>query len=350
MKHKEKLTVCLGKELQWHKSRIDFMVCFLLSLIQQKTVNLVSISQGFCSEAQAESSYRRIQRFFEQFVFQQEQVSQIILKLLPKPPYTVCMDRTNWQFGMFQINILMLSIAYKGVAFPLVWTLLGKKGNSNTKERNKLMKRFLTLIPAQDIEMLVADREFIGQTWFKFLNQHNIPFTIRLRQDTLADASSKVTALFKSLKPGQHRVLAQTHSIYGLDLYLCALRLESKELLILVSNRKAKLALMFYKRRWQIELLFAAMKTTGFDLEATHLTSNQKLTKLLCFVSLALVWAHSVGEWLHNSNLKPLLTKQHGRLAKTFFRHGLDYLRSLLCNPLADRRKLLLCVNLLSCT
>jgi hypothetical protein len=350
MKHKEKLARSLGVELGWHKSRVEFMACFLLSLIQQKTVNLVSISQGFCSEAQAESSYRRIQRFFEGFEFKQEQVSQIILKLLPEPPYTVCMDRTNWQFGMFQINILMLSIAYKGVAFPVIWMLLGKKGNSNTRERKKLMKRFLTLIRAQDIEMLVADREFIGQTWFKFLNQQKVPFTIRLRQDTLADASKKVTALFKSLKRGQHKVLTQAHSIYGLDLYLCALRLDNKEWLILVSNRKARLALKFYKRRWQIELLFAAMKTTGFDLEATHLSTNQKLTKLLSLVSLALVWAHSVGEWLHNNSLKPLLTKHHGRLAKSFFRHGLDYLRSLLCNPLADRKKLLPCVNLLSCT
>jgi hypothetical protein len=350
MKDKEKLAACLGKQLPWHKSRIEFVACFLLSLIQQKTVNLVSLSQGFASTAQAESSYRRIQRFFQGYLFSQTEFSEMVIKLLPDPPYTVCLDRTNWQFGLFQINILMLSIAHKGIAFPIVWMLLGKKGNSNTQERKQLVKRLLTLVPVQAIEMLVADREFIGHTWFTFLNQHNIPFTLRLRQDTLADASGKVTALFTSLKCGQHKVLTQTYSIYGLDLYLCALRLENKELLILVSNRKAKQALKFYKRRWQIEMLFAAIKKTGFDLESTHLSCNQKLDKLLSLVSIALVWAHSVGEWLHRSKLKPLLTKQHGRLAKTFFRHGLDYLRYLLCNPLAPRKNLRFCVNLLSCT
>jgi hypothetical protein len=75
MKHKEKLEACLGKQLPWHKSRITFVASFLLSLIQQKTVNLVSISQGFASQAQAESSYRRIQRFFQGFVFRQEAFS-----------------------------------------------------------------------------------------------------------------------------------------------------------------------------------------------------------------------------------------------------------------------------------
>ena len=350
MKHKEKLEACLGKQLPWHKSRIEFVACFLLSLIQQKTVNLVSISQGFASAAQAESSYRRIQRFFEGYRFQPAMFSVMIIALLPEPPYTVCLDRTNWQFGKFNINVLVLSIAHKGIAFPIVWMLLAKKGNSNTAERRRLLNRFLNLIPASAIAMLVADREFIGQQWFKCLNSHHIPFTIRLRQDTLADASGKVTALFMSVKKGQLKVLTQTHSIYGLDLYLCALRLETNDLLLLVSNRPAKQALAFYKRRWHIEMLFAAMKKTGFDLETTHLACTKKLDKLLCLVSLALVWAHSVGEWLHTSRLKPLALKKHGYLAKSFFRHGLDYLRTLLCNPLADRRKLLFCVNLLSCT
>jgi Transposase DDE domain len=350
MKHKEKLEEILGGQLCWHKSRVIFTTCFILSLIQQKTVNLVSISQAFYSKAEPESSYRRIQRFFKGFRFKQDQVSQVVIGLLPKPPYTVCLDRTNWQFGSFKINILMLSIAHKGVAFPILWLLLGKKGNSNTQERKKLLRRLFKLIKVKDIAMLVADREFIGHDWFKFLNEHKIPFTIRIRQDALADASTNVHLLFKSLKVGHSKVLTQTYGIYGVDLYLCALRLDTQELLILVSNRKAKQALTFYKRRWQIEMLFAAMKKTGFDLETTHLACNKKIDKLLSLLSLALVWAHTVGEWLHRSRLKPLATKQHGRLAKSFFRHGLDYLRSLLCNPLAPRKKLLACVNLLSCT
>jgi hypothetical protein len=41
--------------------------------------------------------------------------------------------------------------------------LLGKKGNSNTKERKQLMERFLTVMDVKDIAMLVADRAFIGQ-------------------------------------------------------------------------------------------------------------------------------------------------------------------------------------------
>lgn len=349
MQHKESLEKILGSQWGWHKSRLGFAACLVLSLVQQKTVNMVSLSLAFGSEAKAPSSYRRIQGFFQGFTFRQTQVSLLILNLLPAPPYTVCLDRTNWQFGKFKINILMVSIAYKGIAFPICWQLLAKKGNSNTKERKQLMTSFLDLVPLKHIEMLVADREFVGKDWFAYLTTMDIPFVIRIRQDALADGWFRVACFFQTLPLGESKLLQHRYRIFGSQLALCGMRLKD-DYLILVSNRSPKQALVFYKRRWQIEMLFAAMKTTGFDLETSHLTCTKRIDKLLAFVCLAITWAHSVGEWLHRSNLKPLRLKAHGRREKTFFRHGLDYLRSLLCNPLAHVSNLLPCIHLLSCT
>jgi Transposase DDE domain len=349
MQHKESLEKILEKHWGWHKSRLGFAACLVLSLVQQKTVNFVSLSLAFGSEAKAASSYRRIQRFFQGFEFSQTQVSQLILKLLPAPPYTVCLDRTNWQFGKFKINILMLSIAYQGIAFPICWQLLAKKGNSNTTERKQLMTTFLHLVPLQQIDMVVADREFVGKDWFAYLTTMNIPFVIRIRQDALADGWFSVICFFQTLPLGESKLLQHRYRIFGSQLALCGLRLQG-DYLILVTNRSPKQALAFYKRRWQIEMLFAAMKTTGFDLESSHLACPQRMDKLLAFVCLAVTWAHSVGEWLQRTNLKPLRLKAHGRREKTFFRHGLDYLRSLLCNPLARFSDLLPCIHLLSCT
>jgi hypothetical protein len=67
------------------------------------------------------------------------------------------------EIGGLDINILLLGITYKGVAFPLLWTLLRKAGNSNTAERIALMERFLALFPAEKAAALLADREFVGQ-------------------------------------------------------------------------------------------------------------------------------------------------------------------------------------------
>jgi hypothetical protein len=81
MKHKEKLAKLLEGQLAWQGSRIDFVACFLLSLIRQKSVNWVNISLAFASEAQAESNYRRIQRFFQTFSFEQSDISESNIKL-----------------------------------------------------------------------------------------------------------------------------------------------------------------------------------------------------------------------------------------------------------------------------
>ena len=69
----------------------------------------------------------------------------------------------------------MIAICYKGIAYPILWQLLPKAGNSNTAERKALMKRFLRLVPASKIKVFLADREFIGAEWFRFLRDGMCP-------------------------------------------------------------------------------------------------------------------------------------------------------------------------------
>lgn len=54
-------------------------------------------------------------------------------------------DRTQWQFGRKVFNVLTLGIVHEEVAFPLLWWMLEKKGNSNTKERVDLLSEFIEL-------------------------------------------------------------------------------------------------------------------------------------------------------------------------------------------------------------
>ncbi|MDW8868421.1 IS4 family transposase, partial [Legionella pneumophila] len=76
------------------------------------------------------------------------------------------MDRTNWRWGKKDINILMVSVVYKGIAIPLFWTLLAKRGNSDTRERIEIVQRFITKFGKSMIAGLLADREFVGDNWF----------------------------------------------------------------------------------------------------------------------------------------------------------------------------------------
>jgi hypothetical protein len=64
---------------------------------------------------------------------------------------------------------------------------------------------------------LLADREFLGNDWFKYLKQQGIQPLIRLRKDTLLTAGtgkkSQVQFLFRKLKPGKF-ASSRAHLVY----------------------------------------------------------------------------------------------------------------------------------------
>jgi hypothetical protein len=154
--------------LGWNKARVKFFVSFIFALCKVQTVSFSKLALGFEGKAKVESNMRRIQRFFANFIIDTNVIARLIFTLLPeKPPYRLCLDRTNWKYGTANINILMISIAYQGMAIPILWTMLPKRGNSNTNERKELIQRFLDLFGQECIEAFLADREFIGDTWFE---------------------------------------------------------------------------------------------------------------------------------------------------------------------------------------
>jgi hypothetical protein len=103
-----------------------------------------------------------------------------------------------------------------------------------------------------------------------------------------------------------------------------------------------------YAKRWGVETLFGMLKTRGFCLESTHLQDSEQLCKLLALLSLALCWAVLIGEWLHN--LQPLAIKKDDRRAKSLFRYGYDYLRSIFLNLESKIDEFLMVLQFLSCT
>jgi len=77
----------------------------------------------------------------------------------------------------------MLGVVYEGVAFPLLFTKLAKRGNSNSQERLDLITRYIDLFGKSTINCIVADREFVGHKWISFLNDNKLRYHIRVRNN-----------------------------------------------------------------------------------------------------------------------------------------------------------------------
>jgi hypothetical protein len=329
-----------GKDL--NLARIKFLSLMIIAMCKVQTVGFYKLATAFENGACADSCMRRIQRFMASALFDFNLVARLVMTLLPhKGPYTLSMDRTNWQFGSTDINALVLAITYHGVAFPLLFKLQPKRGNSNTAERIEMINRFLDLFGHDSIGCLVADREFVGEQWLEYLNRAKIPYYLRIRDnfwvtDPRTGKRSKAAWMFNHLRLNQSEFLYRIYYVNNQLCYLSAGRFKNQdgkmELQIIVSFNKPEKAISSYKDRWQIETAFRAMKSSGFNIEDTHRDHLERLERLFAVMIIAFTWAYLTGIYKHN-HVRPIRILKHGRKAKSLFKYGLEEIANTLMNP-----------------
>jgi len=344
-------------EAKVNKARLKLISMMILALCKVKTINYIALSCAFDNGVPPESSVRRIQRFMANFDLPMRLISSFIFGILPnKENLVLVMDRTNWRFGNNNINILMLGVCYRNMAIPLIFSMLNKRGNSDTNERICLVNKFIEWFGADKIDCLLADREFIGHKWLDFLNTNRIKYHVRIRNNFKVFCFDKhgekpVFWLFNNLKKGEIRHHEKIVKINGTLCYVSGIKLFNKEkktdFLIIISFNKPHEALVYYQKRWQIETLFKAFKSSGFNIENTHVADQKRLEKLFMLVMIALVWCYKIGDYLHE-HVKQIKIKKHQGKAFSFFKYGLNYLNNMLLN--SRNRMNINCLQFLSCT
>lgn len=325
-------------------ARIKFLGMFICALCKVQTVGFEKLAAAFEASAKADSSLRRIQRFIAGYLLETDLIARLIFNLLPhKPPYRLAMDRTNWKFGETNINVLTLAIVYNGVAFPILIKMLDKRGNSDTQERMEIIERYIRLFGLDTVDCLLADREFVGEKWVKYLNNIKMRYYIRIRENFYVinprnGKRAKASWLFSDLRCGECKCLHKIYYVNDQLCYISASKLKNKhgqpELQIIISFNKPENAQELYKERWQIETAFKALKSSGFNIEDTHLTDLKRIEKLFSIVMIAFAWAYVVGIYVHE-NIKQIKIKKHGNKAKSLFKYGLQIISNILLNPLA---------------
>ena len=280
---------------RWHEARIACLTEMLRGILTSQSINTARLAARMGGWVQFESHAQRIRRLLAEQIFDWIVIGRLLLRIAGvagQKKLVVAVDRTNWDFGQTTINFLVISVVVCGLGVPVVWRQLGKKGNSKTAERLDLLERFLKIVPASQITVFLADREFIGGTWFKALHKRRIPYAIRVRNNqfaTLADGRRiKISGLAEDLTNQKPRTW-QNLDLDGVPCRLALKRLPNKDLLAVVSFG-LKLSvdpLATYRQRWAIELCFACLKTKGFDIESTHLRQADRLEKMFAIASMA---------------------------------------------------------------
>jgi len=331
------LSWTLRGHVELGKSRLETLCMLVVGMIGARTVNLGHVATEAGRGVLIASTYRRLQRFFQHVDLDPDWAVPILARLIGSAgAWTLALDRTNWKIGTRDVNYLVLAVVTRRFRVPLFWTLLDSAGNSATATRVALMQRYLAHFPASSVQLLLADREFIGAEWLKFLNDNNIAFAIRLREDlrvTTEDGSDLALAA-RLRRAGRTRFFQarlgtrEDAATENAPLLNFAAKRLGNEWLIVVSNLPARRGLASYRKRWAIESMFGDAKTRGLNIEDTRLTCPRKLALLMALVALAIAWAgRAAADLIGRASPR---RKSHGYLAQSWFRIGFDQLRNLL--------------------
>lgn len=335
----------LKQELGGNLARMTLMSFLITSMLKVRSVNFARLAAGYHNGANHSSKLRRIQRFFCQFEFTEPLYCRLLAKMLPvQGRYQLSLDRTNWKLGRLNINLLFLSVIYQGVSLPIFWCVLGdKRGNSSQQERIRLLEQFIKYFGQDKIDALTADREFVGNAWLCFLSMNQIRFYIRVRKNmyfTYRDGK-RVKAYWLLLSQPLNQAYFHPKIVYLQDtlVYFSGMKYMARggkvEYLIIVAFNEKHLSVEVYRNRWQIEMMFKAFKSAGFNLEATHINDYQRLDRLIKVLAIAFIWAYNTGIYLHEQ-VKKIPLKKHGRRAQSFFSYGLNYLSQALINTVHE--------------
>lgn len=305
------------------------LVALVLAIIDRRTSVLNSLKTHVQLPGSPEVRKKRLGRFM-QCQLPEHLLIHLVIPLLADGDLELTLDRTNWKFGVLDINFLILGVYWRGISLPLLWTMLPHSGNSTQLERCTLVNRFLLAFQGYTdthrIIGLLADREFIGKDWFRFLRRKKIPICIRLKSNSLVNGKP-IHLRFKYMNPGQ--VWSQSAypvTVYGVKAYLTACFTPTGERLYLATAcRHSTTALAQYARRWGAECLHQALKGRGFNFEDTHLVHLERLSALLVVLSIALIWCCLSGE--QHAQEVEIKVLAHGRPEKSLFRHGLDVIQ-----------------------
>jgi len=232
----------------------------------------------------------------------------------------------------------VIGVDYHGVVIPLFFNLLPKttkKGNSKTKHRLSLLKICIEVVGVENIICFSGDREFIGEEWFNYLVEKNIPFAIRIKENFLikrpgSNHTTSVKSLFRNIRNGRRKTFKKTFNIWGLELYISVSKNSKGELMVIASNINTRHVLKYYLKRWSIELLFKYLKKNGFNIEDTHITTDKKLKSMFLILTISVVWAMKTSQ--HIKHKQALKKSSHGRRKLSFFRRGLKAIRNSIFN------------------
>ena len=161
-----KLTQAIRKfKIIKHLKRQMFLTGLVEAMIKARSVIFSELADKMQRQATPESIERRIQDFFQKVDFDYEQLLVVLICFVPHEKLILSIDRTEWDRGKHQYNILCVLASIGKMGVPLYFEMLdNRSGNSSGTDRIALFKRLTRMLQKERISylpMLIEGRFFL---------------------------------------------------------------------------------------------------------------------------------------------------------------------------------------------
>ncbi|MEP0886424.1 IS4 family transposase [Trichocoleus sp. ST-U3] len=281
----------------------------LVWLLQsQKQIKIERLAATLPLPIQQNSRRRHIQRFLSLkrlsvVLLWFPLIKQIIARHITKgKPLIIALDRTQWK----EKNILMASAIYQKRALPIFWILLDKKGASELREQQIVLRPVIKLLKAQKL-VIIGDREFHSIELAQWLHRQKVKFVFRQKKDTtFRQNRQKFKPLSQvEISPGMTQFLTNVtltqkkgFGRFNLAIYWKRKykgKQEQAPWSLLTNLPDCETAVKIYGKRFGIEAMFEDCKTGGYNLEGSQ-ASPDRLVRLVLLIALAMSAAWLQGQ------------------------------------------------------
>ena len=365
------------KKIELPKNTLKNTLIVSHSILHAGTVNLNKVKNSVphvrgAGLASAHADYKLLTRYFDQGKVVSDQGHQQYEQLM-QGLRTLCwmvlfqqrkrfgvnklkhllLDGTKWDFGQESIHLMTLCVLVGDVAIPIWWEDLGKAGHSSQEERIAMLSEAMKKYGLAGMTLL-ADREYVGREWFKYLSESGLYFVIRVKEGIYHDeinANGGRTwqqLKAKAAQKAKGKKVSKKIRIDGLDLHYIVMKnprpdAEDELVYLLTNLHSPTQASRLYQWRWQIEVCFKHLKSNGVNLEAMNVRGKEK--RHLMMAIAVLVYILAIREGLikeYRDGIRWVLDKASGfeYRAVSAFLKGLDILRRRALNLAQFKRYL----------
>jgi hypothetical protein len=315
------------------KSQVKNLALLTQALVFSPNCHLSNLALQLPVTGQRENLTQRLRRLLKNsHIRWRVHYLPLVKELLshwPEREVNLVMDRTDIRQ---EKSILMLALAFKHRALPLIWQVL-PFGGTGEELQLTLLQTIAPYLPSvrQKRICFFGDSEFRAVALQRHCRQNEWGWQVGVKSDTLFHSGDEQWRALNTIPIQQGErahwhdlTLTRRHSFQPVHLTVDWKHQQDYPRYVICDRPTNHRTWRHGRKRFWIEPFFRDYKSYGFDLESSKITDDARLNRLLLGMAVASLWMLHLGYWVVQTNRRGWLAAGHQH-DYSLFRLGRDY-------------------------